>query len=54
MTFYCDSCKYIEECKSHKDNQQAIGCCDFGLFDDVGLIEGWDEKGGTTNEYIKP
>ena len=39
MTFFCDSCKYIEEFKPRKNNPQAIGCCDFGLFDDDGLIE---------------
>ena len=39
MTFFCDSCKYIEVCKPRKNNPQAIGCCDFGLFDDEGLIE---------------
>ena len=42
MIFFCDTCQYIEECKPHKDNPQAIGCCDFGLFDDDGLIENWD------------
>lgn len=47
MTFLCDNCQYIEECKPHKDNLQSIGCCDFGLFDEDGLIEDWDrQKGG--------
>ena len=50
MTFYCEDCKYIEECKPRKNNPQAIGCCDFGLFDDEGLIEDWDKKGGVTND----
>lgn len=44
MTFFCEDCKHINECKPHKDNPQSIGCCDFGLFDDEGLIENW--KGG--------
>lgn len=40
MTFFCDNCEYIEECKPHKDNPQSIiGCCDFGLLDENGLIE---------------
>ena len=60
MTFLCDSCKYIDECKPRKANTQAIGCCDFGLFDDEGLIEDWDEKKGggfldeTDEDYIPP
>ena len=44
MTFFCDNCQYIEECKPHKDNPQSIGCCDFGLFDEDGLIEDWDKE----------
>lgn len=49
MTFYCDSCKYIDECKPHIDNPQAIGCCDFGLFDNEGLLrdlKDWDIERG--------
>lgn len=46
MTFLCDECKYIDECKPRKDNPQAIGCCDFGLFDEDGLIEDWDKQKG--------
>lgn len=46
MLFLCEKCEYIEECKPRKDNPQAIGCCDFGLFDDIGLIDDWDKKGG--------
>ena len=44
MTFFCDDCKHISVCKPRKNNPQAIGCCDFGLFDDEGLIESWNEK----------
>ena len=42
MTFYCDDCKHINICKPHKDNPLSIGCCDFGLFNEDGLIEDWD------------
>ena len=43
MIFFCDNCKYINECKPCKNNSQVIGCCDFGLFDENGLIEDWDK-----------
>ena len=43
MIFFCEDCKHINECKPRKINPQAIGCCDFGLFDENGLIEDWDE-----------
>ena len=46
MIFFCDECKHIEACKPRKDNPQAVGCCDFGLLDDEGLIEDWDKKDG--------
>ena len=39
MTFFCEDCKYIKECKPRKNNPQAIGCCDFSLFDDNGVIK---------------
>lgn len=42
MLFFCDDCKYIDDCKPHKDNPQSIGCSDFGLYDEDGLIEDWD------------
>jgi len=45
MTFCCEDCKYINECKLRKNNPQAVGCCDFGLLDENGLIEDWDESG---------
>lgn len=44
MIAFCDDCKYIDECKPHKNNPQAIGCCDFGLFDEDALIEDWDKS----------
>lgn len=43
MTYFCDYCKYINECEPHYDNPRAIGCCDFGLFDEDGLIKDWDK-----------
>jgi len=43
MTFFCEDCKYINKCEPRKNNPQAIGCCDFGLLDENGLIEDWDE-----------
>ena len=39
MIFSCDDCKYVDECKPHKENPQSIGCSDFGLFDEDGLID---------------
>ena len=42
MTFFCEDCKFLNDCESHKNNPQSVGCCDFGLFDDEGLIEDWD------------
>lgn len=55
MTFFCDDCKYINVCKPRKDNPQAIGCCDFGLLDEDGLIEDWDEskEESYTEEQVK-
>ncbi len=50
MIFFCNECKYTEECKPHKNNPQAIGCCDFGLLDNEGLIEDWDKEEGGVNE----
>ena len=44
MTFFCEDCKYINECEPRKSNPQTIGCCDFGLLDENGLIEDWDES----------
>ena len=53
MTFSCDSCEYIKECKPRKNNPHASGCCDFGLFDDEGLIrdiKDWDIERGEEND----
>ncbi len=43
MIFFCEDCSDIDKCKPHKHNPQAIGCCDFGLFDENGLIKDWDK-----------
>lgn len=49
MMFFCGECEYIEECKLHKDNSQSIGCCDFGLLDENGLIEEEEEEDEVNN-----
>ena len=55
MTFFCEDCKYINKCEPRKNNPQTIGCCDFGLLDENGLMEDWDESGEEpyTEEQVK-